>query len=149
MEGEFEIPTQEAVRSSSSFGDGGSKGKEQDKSHACCDGVQSTQTMLQGKVRSALSWVTESEKGGVLAHDDRVPSKDSHGNPSVCSVRKVLKQKHPASKEPGIEAMHNYDFPPPLMPGLDLMGKSVVPWEKLRALRANCLISFDKCPGEV
>ncbi len=80
---------------------------------------------LQGKVRSAVPWVTEREKGGVLAQDDMVSSKDSHGNCSLCSVREVLKQEHPASRKPGIEAMHNYDFPPPLMPGLDVTAEHV------------------------
>ena len=40
-------------------------------------------------------------------------------------MKEVLKQKHPASTEPGIEAMHNYDFPPPLMPGLDVTAEHV------------------------
>jgi hypothetical protein len=118
--GEFDLLVQEAVRANCSFGEGGSKRLE-DKNH---EASVFNRLMMLGKVRSAVRWITEREKGGVLQHDDLVPSKDAQGNPIMRSVGEILKEKHPSAKEPGITAMPDYGQPP-LMPGLDVTAEHV------------------------
>ena len=56
--------------------------------------------MLSGKVRAAVSWLSESGRGRVLQASDLVETTNEHGNLSKSSVYEVLNRKHPDSQFP-------------------------------------------------
>ena len=56
--------------------------------------------MEQGKVRSALWYLSHNTTGGVLSLDDMVPIASSGSEPKLCSTRDVLYSKHPTDRLP-------------------------------------------------
>ena len=56
--------------------------------------------MLQGKVKSALNYLSRKTNGGVLQLDDLVSETTSNGETKMHSVRDILNDKHPKSKAP-------------------------------------------------
>ena len=51
--------------------------------------------MLQGKVTSALNYLSSKTNGGVLHLDDFVPETTSNGETKMRSTRDILNDKHP------------------------------------------------------
>ena len=56
--------------------------------------------MLQGKVRSALNYLSRKTNGGVLQLDDLIPETSSNGETLMRSARDILNDKHPKGKAP-------------------------------------------------
>jgi hypothetical protein len=63
--------------------------------------------VLQGKLRAAVRWLTEREKGGVLLPDDL----DSKTNEPVIDV---LRSKHPDARVPDVSVLEAYEILPDL-----------------------------------
>jgi hypothetical protein len=61
--------------------------------------------ILQGKLRAAVRWLTEREKGGVLLPGD---TDEKTGE----TIFDVLKSKHPAARVPEASEMEDYDILP-------------------------------------
>ena len=88
--------------------------------------------MIEGKVRSAVRWITERERGGLLKATDVTTAKDSHGQNAEMSVLEALRLKHPEPADPGVSqpAFLPYPAPPPMV-DLDITGghiKTVARW---------------------
>ena len=88
--------------------------------------------MIEGKVRSAVRWITERERGGLLKATDVTTAKDSHGQNVEMSVLEALRLKHPEPADPGVSqpAFLPYPAPPPMV-DLDITGghtKTVARW---------------------
>jgi hypothetical protein len=64
--------------------------------------------MLQGKIRSAVRWLTERSKGSVLNPNDKVTVSTEDGNESV-SVVEALRSKHPQSHPPHSSTLLSFD----------------------------------------
>jgi hypothetical protein len=56
--------------------------------------------MLQGKVQSALRYISRNSNGGVLKLDDLIPVTTKEGESIQQTTREVLKKKHPIGKDP-------------------------------------------------
>ena len=56
--------------------------------------------MLEGKVKSALRYVTDNVKGGVLSLDNTVTVKGDNGQQEPKSVLDILHSKHPEGRSP-------------------------------------------------
>ena len=56
--------------------------------------------MEQGKVRSALQYLSRNTTGGVLSLDDMIPTGPSNSEPELRSTRDVLQDKHPTGTPP-------------------------------------------------
>ena len=50
----------------------------------------------QGKVRSALQYLSRKTTGGILHLDDMIPTDSPNSEPTLQSIRDVLQDKHPA-----------------------------------------------------
>ena len=65
--------------------------------------------MMQGKVKSAMNYLSQNSSGGVLRLEDMIPIKSSDGaTDSQCSVHDILKDKHPPGKPPEEETLLQY-----------------------------------------
>jgi hypothetical protein len=73
----------------------------------------------EGKVRAAVRFLAERDKGGVLHPDDSIEVKGKR-----VRVRDVPLQKHPAPQEPGAAAMTPYEVLPEL-PTLDITAETI------------------------
>jgi hypothetical protein len=73
--------------------------------------------VLQGKLRAAVRWLTEREKGGVLLPSDL----DSKTNEPVIDV---LRSKHPDAKVPDISVLEEYETVPDFV-DLDITEETV------------------------
>ena len=71
--------------------------------------------MLQGKVQSALRYLSRNTSGGVLKLDDMVPETSSNGETKLRSTRNILLDKHPSGKAPAARSLLNGD-PEPVNP---------------------------------
>ena len=58
----------------------------------------SKKLMMEGKVKSALRYISDISKGSVLSLDKTVPVKGSDGQDKLYPVRDVLRSKHPCGK---------------------------------------------------
>ena len=56
--------------------------------------------MLQGKVQSALRYISRNSNGGVLKLDDLIPVTTKEGESIQQTTREILKKKHPIGKDP-------------------------------------------------
>ena len=56
--------------------------------------------MLQGKVQNALRYISRNSNGGVLKLDDLIQVTTKDGECAQKSTRDILKEKHPAGKDP-------------------------------------------------
>ena len=56
--------------------------------------------MLQGKVQSALRYISRNSNGGVLKLDDLMPVTTREGESIQQTTREILKKKHPIGKDP-------------------------------------------------
>ena len=88
--------------------------------------------MIEGKVRSAVRWITERERGGLLKATDVTTAKDSHGQNADMSVLEALRLKHPEPADPGVsQPAFLLNSAPPPMVDLDITGghiKTVARW---------------------
>ncbi len=50
--------------------------------------------LLQGKIQSALRYLSRNTNGGVLKLDDLIPETRKNGEPAQRSTRDVLEEKH-------------------------------------------------------
>ena len=73
----------------------------------------------EGKVRAAVRFVAERDKGGVLHPDESIDLKGKR-----VRVRDVLLEKHPEPQEPGAAAMPQYAKLPE-MPTLDITAETI------------------------
>jgi hypothetical protein len=73
----------------------------------------------EGKVRAAVRFLAERDKGGVLHPDESIAMKGQH-----VRVRDVLLEKHPEPKEPGPAAMTPYALLPEF-PSLDITAETI------------------------
>ena len=62
--------------------------------------------MEQGKVKSALRYLSQNSTGGVLNLDDMIPSASSGSEQVLRSSRDVLQDKHPNGKIPDLSSLH-------------------------------------------
>ena len=65
--------------------------------------------MAQGKVRSALRYLSQDENNGVLSLDDTIPSTDG------LTTRDLLKDKHPSTGSPARPESLMSDSPEPVV----------------------------------
>ena len=56
--------------------------------------------MLQGKVKSALNYLSRKTNGGMLQLDDLVSETTNNGETKMHSVRDIFNDKHPKGKAP-------------------------------------------------
>ena len=61
--------------------------------------------MEQGKVKSALRYLSRNSTGGVLNLDDMIPSASSGSEQVLRSTRDVLQDKHPTGKPPDLSSL--------------------------------------------
>lgn len=61
--------------------------------------------MLQGKVTSALNYLSSKTNGGVLHLDDLVPETTSNGETKMRSTRDILNDKHPKGRAPPLSTL--------------------------------------------
>ena len=73
----------------------------------------------EGKVRAAVRFLAERDKGGVLHPNESYELKGKQ-----LRVREILLKKHPASQEPGEAAMKSYEVLPEL-PTLDITADTI------------------------
>ena len=69
--------------------------------------------MLRGKLRTAVRWITEQEKGGVL-------QPEGHCTKTGDRVFEVLHTKHPDARPPSAACLDAYLGPPPEMVPVDI-----------------------------
>ena len=88
-EGQYEALTHDAERCDKSFGQGGSvKRREQASEHT--ERVFH-RLMIEGKVRAAVRWITERERGGLLKAKDVTTVTNVEGQPVEMSVLEALR----------------------------------------------------------
>lgn len=61
--------------------------------------------MLQGKVTSALNYLSSKANGGVLHSDNLVPETTSNGETKMRSARDILNDKYPKGRAPPSSAL--------------------------------------------
>ena len=83
--------------------------------------------MIEGKVRSAVRWITERERGGLLRATDITTAANSQAQKVEMPVMEALRLKHPApgNTESSHEAFLPYPEPPPMV-DLDITGAHVM-----------------------
>ena len=83
--------------------------------------------MIEGKVRSAVRWITERERGGLLKATDITTITNSQGQKVEMTVLEALQRKHPEPAQPGpsLRAFLPYPEPPPMI-DLDVTGAHIL-----------------------
>ena len=83
--------------------------------------------LIEGKVRSAVRWITERERGGLLKATDITTITNSQGQKVEMTVLEALQRKHPEPAQPGpsLRAFLPYPEPPPVI-GLDVTGANIL-----------------------
>jgi hypothetical protein len=107
QDGEFDLLVEEAIRCNKSL-------RRTTSPKAAETHLVSvfTKLMLQGKVKSALRWLSDQSKGKVFHPKDVVEVKNSQGVMSKTSVLEVLKSKHPDPVTPPVSALIKCDSLP-------------------------------------
>ena len=124
-DGLFDALMHDAERCDRSFGNGrDSKRREQAFEHM--ERVFH-RLMIEGKVRSAVRWITERERGGLLKATDITTITNSQGQKVEMTVLEVLQRKHPEPAQPGpsLRAFLPYPEPPPMI-DLDVTGAHIL-----------------------
>ena len=68
--------------------------------------------MLQGRVQSALRYLSRNTNGGVLKLEDLVPARCANGETVLRSTRDVLKDKHPLGQDPDTCCLMDGEYEP-------------------------------------
>ena len=68
--------------------------------------------MLQGRVQSALRYLSRNTNGGVLKLEDLVPERCANGETILRSTRDVLKDKHPLGQDPDTCCLMDGEYEP-------------------------------------
>ena len=83
--------------------------------------------MIAGKIRSAVRWVTERERGGLLKPTDVTTAINEEGQKVEMTVIEALRLKHPEPADPGVSqpAFLPYPEPPPMI-DFDITGAHIM-----------------------
>ena len=74
--------------------------------------------MIRGKLRSAVRWITDREKGGLFRPEEIPPKTGQH-------ILKVLHWKHPEARPLTASSSEAYQVKPPTLVPVDIINETV------------------------